>query len=45
MLWHLMGMAEIALRLGVGRQRTYQLTQRPDWPSPCAELQQSTSKS
>jgi prophage regulatory protein len=35
---HLMAAAEIRLRLGVSRQRVYQLTQRPDWPRPYDEL-------
>ncbi|BAL85452.1 putative regulatory protein [Actinoplanes missouriensis 431] len=35
---HLMGRAEIRSRLGLSRARIYQLTQRPDFPKPCAEL-------
>lgn len=35
---HLMGAREIQERLGVGRQRVYQLTTRPDWPEPYDEL-------
>ena len=31
---HLMGAREIEDRLGVSRQRVYQLTRRPDWPEP-----------
>jgi prophage regulatory protein len=31
---HLMGAQEIETRLGVSRQRVYQLTQRADWPAP-----------
>jgi predicted DNA-binding transcriptional regulator AlpA len=31
---HLMATAEIRARLGLSRQRVYQLTQRPDWPVP-----------
>lgn len=31
---HLMGAREIEERLGVSRQRVYQLTRRPDWPEP-----------
>lgn len=31
---HLMGAREIEARLGISRQRTYQLTQRADWPEP-----------
>jgi prophage regulatory protein len=34
-----MGTAEIRQRLGdISRQRVYQLTQRPDWPSPYDHL-------
>lgn len=33
-----MGTAEIRQRLGLSRQRVYQLTQRPDWPPPCDHL-------
>jgi prophage regulatory protein len=37
----LMGAAEIRQRLGgISRQRVYQLTQRPDWPTPYDELVQ-----
>lgn len=35
---HLMGTAEIALRLGVTRQRVQQLVVRPDFPKPDHEL-------
>lgn len=35
---HLMGAAEIEKRLGVSRQRVYQLTTRTDWPTPYDEL-------
>lgn len=35
---HLMGAAEIEKRLGVSRQRVYQLTTRADWPVPYDEL-------
>jgi prophage regulatory protein len=35
---HLMAAAEIRQRLGLSRQRVYQLTQRPDWPRPYDEL-------
>jgi prophage regulatory protein len=38
MAQHLMAAAEIRLRLGVSRQRVYQLTQRRDWPQPYDEL-------
>jgi prophage regulatory protein len=31
---HLMGAREIEERLGVSRQRVYQLTRREDWPEP-----------
>jgi len=31
---HLMGAREIEERLQLSRQRTYQLTQRDDWPAP-----------
>lgn len=31
---HLMGAREIEERLGIGRQRVYQLTTRADWPEP-----------
>jgi prophage regulatory protein len=31
---HLMGAREIEERLGVSRQRVYQLTRRADWPEP-----------
>lgn len=33
-----MGAAEIADRLGVTRQRAYQLTARRDFPAPIAQL-------
>ncbi|MCY1141580.1 DNA-binding protein [Actinoplanes sp. Pm04-4] len=37
---NLMGAHEIRVRLGgISRQRTYQLTQRADFPTPVAELQ------
>jgi prophage regulatory protein len=35
---HLMGAREVESRLGVSRQRVYQLTIRPDWPEPYDEL-------
>jgi prophage regulatory protein len=35
---YLMGAREIEERLGVSRQRVYQLTGRPDWPAPYDEL-------
>lgn len=35
---HLMGSREIEKRLGVSRQRVYQLTTRADWPAPYDEL-------
>lgn len=35
---YLMGQAEIADRLGVSRQRVYQLTSGADWPKPYDEL-------
>ena len=36
-----MGTAEICSRLGgISRQRVYQLTRRPDWPTPYDELAQ-----
>jgi prophage regulatory protein len=34
----LMSSGEIQDRLGVNRQRVYQLSRRPDWPEPYAEL-------
>ncbi|BFU43287.1 hypothetical protein KRMM14A1004_15240 [Krasilnikovia sp. MM14-A1004] len=34
----LMGAHEIRVRLGVSRQRTYQLTLRSDFPAPAAKL-------
>ncbi|QAY71795.1 DNA-binding protein [Xylanimonas protaetiae] len=33
-----MGSAEVTALLGVSKQRTYQLTGRPDFPAPVAEL-------
>lgn len=36
----LMGSAEIGRRCGISRQRVHQLTGRPDWPAPLAELSQ-----
>ena len=37
---HLMGAHEIRVRLGgISRQRVYQLTSRPDFPTPAATLQ------
>jgi prophage regulatory protein len=33
-----MGAAEIAVRLGVTRQRAYQITSRRDFPEPLAHL-------
>lgn len=37
---HLMGAAEIGERLGgISRQRVYQLTSRPDFPTPAHVLQ------
>lgn len=36
---HLMGAAEIQVRLGVSRQRVWQLMNRADWPTPYDELQ------
>ena len=35
---HLMGAAEIAELLGVGRQRVQQLVSRPDFPAPADTL-------
>ena len=35
---YLMGAREIEDRLGVSRQRVYQLTSSPDWPEPYDEL-------
>lgn len=35
---HLMGAREIELRLGVSRQRVWQLINRADWPEPYDEL-------
>jgi predicted DNA-binding transcriptional regulator AlpA len=38
---HLVGAHEIRLRLGgISRQRVYQLTSRPDFPPPVADLAQ-----
>jgi prophage regulatory protein len=34
----LMGAAELCLRLGVSRQRTYKIARRPDFPKPLAKL-------
>ena len=34
----LVGVAEMALMLGVTRQRVQQLTQRPDFPAPAHRL-------
>lgn len=37
----LVGAHEIRVRFGgISRQRTYQLTSRPDFPKPVADLQQ-----
>lgn len=38
----LMGAAELCERLGVSRQRTYQIAKRPDFPKPVARLRQGT---
>lgn len=38
MTHHLLGVAEIAVLLGVSRQRVHQLAARDDFPSPTAEL-------
>ncbi|MFL6137481.1 MAG: helix-turn-helix transcriptional regulator [Frankiaceae bacterium] len=38
MTHHLVGMAEVAELLGVGRQRAHELTRRPDFPAPQARL-------
>lgn len=35
---HLMGSREIEQRLGVSRQRVFQLAARADWPAPYDEL-------
>ena len=35
---HLMGAAEIGMRLGVSRQRVQQLVSRPDFPAPVVVL-------
>jgi predicted DNA-binding transcriptional regulator AlpA len=36
----MMGAHEIRIRLGVSRQRVYQLTSRKDFPEPAADLAQ-----
>ncbi|GAA1657580.1 putative DNA-binding transcriptional regulator AlpA [Actinoplanes couchii] len=36
----LMGTYEIGIRLGISRQRVYQLSRRPHFPSPVAYLRQ-----
>jgi predicted DNA-binding transcriptional regulator AlpA len=38
----LMGAAELCARLGVSRQRTYKIAERPDFPKPLAKLRQGT---
>jgi predicted DNA-binding transcriptional regulator AlpA len=38
----LMGAAELCERLGVSRQRTYKIAERPDFPKPVAKLGQGT---
>jgi prophage regulatory protein len=38
----LMGAAELCARLGVSRQRTYKIAERPDFPKPVAKLGQGT---
>jgi predicted DNA-binding transcriptional regulator AlpA len=38
----LMGAAELCARLGVSRQRTYKIAERPDFPEPVARLRQGT---
>ena len=35
---HLMGVTEVAKRLGVSRQRVHQLRQSPEFPEPAATL-------
>ena len=35
---YLMGAREIEVRLGISRQRVYQLTSSPGWPEPYDEL-------
>ena len=37
-----MGAAELCERLGVSRQRTYKIAERPDFPKPVAKLGQGT---
>jgi prophage regulatory protein len=37
-----MGAAELCERLGVSRQRTYKIAERPDFPKPVVKLAQGT---